>query len=118
MGRDGFFIGGEATYDIREGLIKGYNAALGFAGPDYTQVFDFLAMIEANSFSSVTVHGLQKFSTFSASYYHKVNSDVDVAAKVSFCQSMTLYTNRIPRPFTIRKHLQAMLPWKLVSSLI
>jgi voltage-dependent anion channel protein 2 len=36
IGRDGFFLGGEATYDIRDGLIKGYNAALGFAGPDYT----------------------------------------------------------------------------------
>jgi len=68
IGRDGFFLGGEATYDIRDGLIKGYNAALGFAGPDYT----------------VTVHGLQKFNTFSASYYHKVNADVDVAAKAIY----------------------------------
>lgn len=30
----------------------------------------------------MTLHGLQKLSTFSASYYHRVNTDVEVGAKV------------------------------------
>ena len=36
FGRDGFLVGGEATYDVNDGLIKGYNAALGYAAGDYT----------------------------------------------------------------------------------
>jgi len=68
VGRDGFLVGGETTYDVRDGQIKGYNAAVGYSTPDY----------------AVTVHGLQKLTTFSASYYHKVNADVEAGAKAIY----------------------------------
>jgi len=66
--RDGFLVGGETTYDLRDGQIKGYNAAVGYTNPAY----------------AVTIHGLQKFTTFSASYYHKVNADVEAGAKAIY----------------------------------
>jgi len=66
--KDGFSLGGEAVYDVRDGQIKGYNAALGYSKPEY----------------AVTIHGLQKLSTFSASYYHRVSSDVEAAAKAIY----------------------------------
>merc|ERR1711977_175787 len=68
FGRDGFLLGAESTYDIRDGQIKGYNAAVGYSSPEY----------------AVTLHALQKLSTFSASYYHKVNSDVEAGAKAIY----------------------------------
>jgi len=66
--RDGFLVGAETTYDLRDGQIKGYNAAVGYTNPEY----------------AVTVHGLQKMTTFSASYYHKVNADVEAGAKAIY----------------------------------
>lgn len=36
FGRDGFLLGAESTYDIRDGQIKGYNAAVGYSSPEYT----------------------------------------------------------------------------------
>ena len=33
--RDGFLVGAETTYDLRDGQIKGYNAAVGYTNPEY-----------------------------------------------------------------------------------
>lgn len=44
-----------------------YNAAIGYSAPEY----------------AVTLHGLGNLSTFHASYYHKVNRDVEAGAKAS-----------------------------------
>jgi voltage-dependent anion channel protein 2 len=68
IGRDGFLVGGEASYDVQSGAVTRYAAALGFSAPEY----------------AVTLHGLGNLSTFAASYYHKVSKDVDVGAKAVY----------------------------------
>jgi len=68
IGRDGLLIGAEAGYNVTDGKIHKYAAALGYNGPDY----------------AVTVHGHNNFNMFSASYYHRVSSDVEAGAKAVY----------------------------------
>jgi voltage-dependent anion channel protein 2 len=68
VGRDGFLLGGEASYDVTSGKVTRYAAALGFSAPEY----------------AVTVHGLGNFSAYSASYYHRVSRDVEAGAKAVY----------------------------------
>jgi len=68
FGRDGFLLGGEASYNVTEGRVTKYSTAVGFSAPDY----------------AVTLHGLGNLSTFSASYYHKVSRDVEAGAKAIY----------------------------------
>jgi len=68
LGRDGFLLGGEASYDVAEGQVKRYAAALGYSAPDY----------------AVTFHGLGNFSTYSAGYYHRVSRDVEAGARAVY----------------------------------
>lgn len=65
VGRDGFLVGAESTYSVPTGSITRYSVGLGYAAPSYT----------------VSLHGLSNFSAFSAAYYHRVNNDIEVAAK-------------------------------------
>ncbi|CEL62550.1 putative mitochondrial outer membrane protein porin OS=Schizosaccharomyces pombe (strain 972 / ATCC 24843) GN=SPAC1635,01 PE=3 SV=1 [Rhizoctonia solani AG-1 IB] len=68
VGRDGFLLGGEASYDVTSGKVTRYAAALGFSAPEY----------------AVTLHGLGNFSSYSASYYHRVSRDVEAGAKAVY----------------------------------
>jgi voltage-dependent anion channel protein 2 len=68
LGRDGFLVGGEASYNVTEGRISRYAAAIGYSAPEY----------------AVTVHGLGNLSTFAASYYHRVSADVEAGAKAIY----------------------------------
>jgi len=68
VGRDGFLLGAEATYDVTSGKITRYATALGFSAPEY----------------AVTLHGLGNLSTYSASYYHRVSRDVEAGAKAIY----------------------------------
>ncbi|KDR82506.1 hypothetical protein GALMADRAFT_134111 [Galerina marginata CBS 339.88] len=68
LGRDGFLVGAEAAYNITQGIITRYAAAVGYNAPEY----------------AVTVHGLNNFKTFSASYYHRVSRDVEAGAKAIY----------------------------------
>lgn len=68
IGRDGFLLGAEGTYNVTEGRISRYAAALGYSAPDY----------------AVSVHGLGNLSTFAASYYHRVSRDVEAGAKAVY----------------------------------
>jgi voltage-dependent anion channel protein 2 len=65
IGHDGFLAGGEAGYDVQKAAITKYSLAVGYAAPSYTA-----AITAANN-----------LSVFSASYYHKVNSQVEAGAK-------------------------------------
>jgi len=65
IGRDGFLVGGEASYDVTSGAITRYAGAVGFSAPEY----------------AITLHGLGNLQTFAASYYHKVSKDVEVGAR-------------------------------------
>jgi len=68
VGRDGFLLGGETSYDVTQGKITRYAAALGYSAPEY----------------AVTLHGLGNLKVFSASYYHRVSTDVEAGAKAVY----------------------------------
>lgn len=68
LGRDGFLVGAEAAYNVTEGNVTRYAAAVGYNAPEY----------------AVTIHGLNNFKTFTASYYHRVSSDVEAGAKAVY----------------------------------
>lgn len=68
LGRDGFLLGGETTYDVKEGTLSKYNLAAGFHAPEY----------------AVTLHALSNLSQYSASYYHRVNPDIETSARASY----------------------------------
>jgi len=68
FGRDGFLFGAEAAYNVTEGKITRYAAAVGYNAPEY----------------AVTIHGLNNLNTFSASYYHRVSPDVEAGAKAVY----------------------------------
>ncbi|TPX32925.1 hypothetical protein SmJEL517_g04091 [Synchytrium microbalum] len=68
---DGFLVGGEVAYDVAGAKVTRYNAALGYVGPDY----------------AVALHATNAFGSFTASYFHKVRSDVEVGAKAHWNRS-------------------------------
>lgn len=68
LGRDGFLVGLEGSYNVSEGRLTRYATALGFSAPEY----------------AVTLHGLASLSTFSASYYHRVSPDVEAGARATW----------------------------------
>ena len=65
LGHEGFLVGAEAGYDVQKAAITRYSATVGYTMPLYT------AAITATN----------NLSIFSASYYHKVNSEVEAGAK-------------------------------------
>ena len=68
LGHEGFLVGAEAGYDVQKAAITRYSAAVGYTLPEYT------AAITATN----------NLSVFSASYYHKVNSQVEAGAKATW----------------------------------
>ncbi|KAL3424448.1 outer mitochondrial membrane protein porin [Phlyctema vagabunda] len=68
IGQDGFLAGASAGYDVQKAAITSYAAAIGYSAPQYTA-----AITAANN-----------LSVFSASYYHKVNSQVEAGAKATW----------------------------------
>lgn len=61
-------LGTEATYDVKEGKLTRYNLAAGFHAPEY----------------AVTLHALGNLSQYSASYYHRVNPDIETSARATY----------------------------------
>ncbi|CAG7853064.1 Mitochondrial outer membrane protein porin [Serendipita indica DSM 11827] len=68
LARNGVLVGAETNYNVNDGSITRYATALGYTAPDY----------------AVTVHGLSNMRLFSASYYHRVNADVEAGAKAVY----------------------------------
>jgi len=68
LGRDGFLIGAEAAYNVTEGKVTRYATAVGFNAPQY----------------SVALHGLNNLKVFTASYYQRINADVEAGAKAVY----------------------------------
>jgi len=73
LGRDGFLVGAEASYNVTEARVTKYSVAAGFSAPEY----------------AVTFHGLTNLSTFAASYYHRVSPDVEAGAKAVYDTNAT-----------------------------
>lgn len=65
VGHDGFLAGASAGYDVNKAAVTGYSAAVGYQAPTY----------------SAAVTASDNLSIFAASYHHKVNSQVEAAAK-------------------------------------
>jgi len=68
VGHDGYLAGAEVGYDVSDGRITRYSAAVGYSVPEYT------AAITATN----------NLRVFSASYYHRVNSLVEAGAKAAW----------------------------------
>ncbi|KAF7729211.1 Mitochondrial porin [Apophysomyces ossiformis] len=68
VGRNGFLVGGEATYSVPEAKVTRFNTALGYSASEY----------------AVAIHASNELSNFSASYYHRVNSDLEASGKASW----------------------------------
>lgn len=68
LGHEGFLVGAEAGYDVQKAAITRYSAAVGYAVPQY----------------SAAITATNNLSVFAASYYHKVNSDVEAGAKATW----------------------------------
>jgi len=68
IGQDGFLAGATAGYDVQKASITSYSAAVGYAAPTY----------------SAAITAANNLSVFSASYYHKVNSQVEAGAKATW----------------------------------
>ena len=68
LGHEGFLVGAEAGYDVQKAALTKYSAAIGYTAPEYSA-----AITASNS-----------LSVFAASYYHKVNSQVEAGAKATW----------------------------------
>lgn len=68
VGHEGFLVGAEAGYDVQKAAITRYSAAVGYTQPVY----------------SAAVTATNNLSVFAASYYHKVNSEVEAGAKATW----------------------------------
>jgi len=68
LGHEGFVVGAEAGYDVNKAAITRYSAAVGYSSPLYT----------------AAVTATNNLSVFAASYYHKVNSEVEAGAKATW----------------------------------
>ena len=68
VGHEGFVVGAEAGYDIQKAAITRYSAAAGYVAPTFT----------------ASILGLQNLSVVAASYYQKVNSNVEAGAKATY----------------------------------
>lgn len=65
VGRDGFLVGGNVAYDVKAAHITQFAAAAGYTAPEY----------------AVALHAHNSFKVFSASYYHRINSDLEAGGK-------------------------------------
>jgi voltage-dependent anion channel protein 2 len=68
VGHEGFLAGASAGYDVQKAAITGYSAAVGY---------------QASTFSAA-ITATDNLSVFAASYYHKVNSQVEAGSKATW----------------------------------
>ncbi|KAF2153054.1 hypothetical protein K461DRAFT_134090 [Myriangium duriaei CBS 260.36] len=68
IGHEGFVVGAEAGYDVNKAAITRYSAAAGYQTKQYT----------------ASISGVQNLSVVAASYYQKVNANVEAGAKATY----------------------------------
>lgn len=68
VAHEGFMAGASAGYDVQKAAISSYSAAVGYSAPVY----------------SAAITASDNLSVFAASYYHKVNSQVEAGAKATW----------------------------------
>ncbi|OWZ71478.1 hypothetical protein AYX14_03064 [Cryptococcus neoformans] len=74
VGRDGFLVGAEASYDVLSGAITRYAGAVGFSAPEY----------------AVTLHGLGNLSTFDLDNAAFVKAKINNAGVLSLGYTQAL----------------------------
>ena len=73
LGHEGFLAGASAGYDVNKAAVTGYQAAVGYTAPAY----------------SAAITASDNLTLFAASYYHKVNSQVEAGAKATWNSKAT-----------------------------
>ncbi|KAH6840720.1 outer mitochondrial membrane protein porin [Chaetomium sp. MPI-CAGE-AT-0009] len=68
VGHEGFLAGASAGYDVQKAKVTSYNAAVGYQAKTY----------------SAAITATDNLSVFAASYYHKVNSQVEAGSKATW----------------------------------
>lgn len=68
VGHEGFLAGASTGYDVQKAKITGYSAAVGYQAKTY----------------SAAITATDNLSVFAASYYHKVNSQVEASTKATW----------------------------------
>jgi hypothetical protein len=68
LGHEGFLIGAEGGYDVGKAAITKYALAAGYSQGSY----------------AAAITATNNLSVFSASYYHKVNAEVEAGAKATW----------------------------------
>ncbi|KAJ2903022.1 outer mitochondrial membrane protein porin [Zalerion maritima] len=68
VGHEGFLAGAAASYDVNKATVTGYSASVGYHGPGY----------------AFAVTSTDALSVFAASYYHKVNPQVEAGSKATW----------------------------------
>jgi voltage-dependent anion channel protein 2 len=68
LGHEGFLVGAEGGYDVQKAAITKYSLAAGYSQGSY----------------AAAITATNNLSIFSASYYHKVNAQVDAGAKATW----------------------------------
>jgi len=68
LGHEGFLVGAEGGYDVQKAAITKYSLAAGYSAGSY----------------AAAVQATNNLSVFSASYYHKVNTEVEAGAKATW----------------------------------
>ncbi|KAK3307956.1 eukaryotic porin/Tom40 [Chaetomium strumarium] len=68
VGHEGFLAGASAGFDVQKAKVTGYSAAVGYQAPTYT----------------AAITATDNLSVFAASYYHKVNSQVEAGSKATW----------------------------------
>ena len=68
VGHEGFLAGASAGYDVNSAKVTGYSAAVGYAAKTY----------------SAAITATDNLSVFAASYYQRVNAQVEAGAKATW----------------------------------
>ena len=68
LGHEGIVAGAEGAYDVQKAAVTRYSAALGYISPQY----------------SAAVTASNNLTLFTASYYHRVNQQVEAGAKATW----------------------------------
>ncbi|KAI9475887.1 MAG: eukaryotic porin/Tom40 [Benjaminiella poitrasii] len=73
IGRQGFLVGGELIYNVKEAKINRYNTAIGYSARDY----------------AIAIRSMNDFQRYSASYYHRVDERLEGSGKASWTSNKT-----------------------------
>ncbi|KAI9597337.1 eukaryotic porin/Tom40 [Syncephalis fuscata] len=68
FGHEGFLFGADVSYDVLNGNVTRYSSAVGYSAPQY----------------AVALHATSGLTVYSASFFHRVNPDVEVGAKATW----------------------------------